>query len=187
MMSPHSITTWIAEAVCLHDEVGLGVAQPDELLVSQDFFAEINLPYSVKRAERFPLNISIFNYLEQQLPIRVELAVDDKEIKSDKSQVDVCVKPKNNEVISLKVSAHELGEVNITVKATIKNDISVECEQVSQGEGFSDALVKPLRVKAEGVPVEIVQSEFKCVENGGAEEWKFERLALPDNVVEVVN
>ena len=45
-------------------QVGLGVAQPAALLVSQDFFAELRLPYSVKRGERFPLNVTIFNYLD---------------------------------------------------------------------------------------------------------------------------
>ena len=45
-------------------QVGLGVAKPAALLVSQDFFAELRLPYSVKRGERFPLNVTIFNYID---------------------------------------------------------------------------------------------------------------------------
>ena len=41
------------------------------------------------------------------------------------------------------------------------------CDDVApEGVGFYDALVKPLRVKPEGVPVEIVQSDFKCIESG---------------------
>ena len=54
----------MGEAFCLHPEAGLGVAAPDTLLVSQDFFAELSLPYSVKRGEVFPLNITLFNYIE---------------------------------------------------------------------------------------------------------------------------
>ena len=154
------------------------------LLVNKDFFAELSLPYSVKRGEVFPLNISVFNYVEQDLPIRVELFVKDNDIKAERTQVDMCVKGKNNHVESLKVSALELGEVNITVKATIKNDISVACSKVSSGEGFSDALVKPLRVKPEGVPVEIVKSDFKCIESG-TDSFDLDRLELPDNLVEV--
>ena len=45
-------------------QVGLGVAKPAALLVSQDFFAELRLPYSVKRGERFPLNVTVFNYID---------------------------------------------------------------------------------------------------------------------------
>ena len=43
---------------------GLGVAKPTNLLVTQDFFAELRLPYSVKRGETFPLNVTLFNYLD---------------------------------------------------------------------------------------------------------------------------
>ena len=45
-------------------QVGVGVAKPAGLLVSQDFFADLRLPYSVKRGERFPLNVTIFNYID---------------------------------------------------------------------------------------------------------------------------
>lgn len=45
-------------------QAGLGVAKPAGLLVSQDFFAELRLPYSVKRGESFPLNVTIFNYID---------------------------------------------------------------------------------------------------------------------------
>ena len=39
----------------------------------QDFFAELRLPYSVKRGERFPLNVTIFNYIDVS-SIRKEIA-----------------------------------------------------------------------------------------------------------------
>ena len=180
--APHTLTTWVGEAFCIHEEEGLGVAEPDNLLVKQDFFAEINLPYSVKRGEVFPLNISVFNYVEQDLPIRVNLMVDDEDIKAVKTEVDLCVKANNNHVESLKVSALKLGNVNITVKATIDNRIS-GCSMVENGNGYTDALVKPLRVKPEGVPVEIVKSDFKCIESG-SDSFDLERLELPVNLVE---
>ena len=45
-----------------------------------------------------------------------------------------------------------------------------------------DALVKPLKVKPEGVPVEVVESEFKCLKKGSS--WiKMRRLSLPSNTV----
>ena len=81
------------------------MAAPDTLLVSQDFFAEISLPYSVKRGEVFPLNISVFNYVDQELPIRVELLVNDADIAAAKKSVDMCVLPKNNQVVTLMVSS----------------------------------------------------------------------------------
>lgn len=61
MYSPHTMTEWQGEAVCINREEGLGVASPQPLLVTQDFFTQLSLPYSVKRGEGFPLNISVFN------------------------------------------------------------------------------------------------------------------------------
>ena len=130
----------------------------------------------------FPLNISVFNNVEQDLPIKLNLLVDNEDIDAAITEVDICVKANNNRVESLKVSALQLGEVNITVKATIDNSIS-GCSKVRNGNGFTDALVKPLRVKPEGVPVEIVKSDFKCIE-AGSDSFDLERLELPDNLVE---
>ena len=186
LVAPHTLTTWIADAFCINEDAGIGVAKTEELLVNQDFFAEINLPYSVKRGEVFPLNISIFNYVNQELPIRVDLTTKASEIVSKTTSENVCVKARNSRVLSWKVSALELGELNVTVRATITNGIE-GCADVEEGDGFTDALVKPLRVKPEGVPVEIVQSEFKCLgdeDSEGDGKFKFDRLELPDDVVE---
>merc|ERR1712203_1192972 len=76
----------------------------------------------------------------------------------------LCIGANDNEVISVDTEALKLGDVNVTVEATIKNND--DCRTVSEGEGFKDALVKPLRVKAEGVPVEKVESDFKCFGDG---------------------
>ena len=64
--------------------------------MSQDFFSELRLPYSVKRGETFPLNISVFNYLPTELPITVSLRVDPDELEADESEVEVCVPARSN-------------------------------------------------------------------------------------------
>jgi len=180
--SPHTITTWSGEAICMSDKVGLGAATPANLQVNQDFFAELRLPSFVKRGEVFPLNVSVYNYLETvELPMVVELVSEG--LSTDISVYKVCVKPKDNTVIEIPATATDLGKVNVTVKATISNKVE-GCTPVSQGEGFSDALVKPLTVKPEGLPVEIVESDFKCIETGEDEEFKISKLQLPENLVE---
>ena len=63
--------------------------------------------------------------------------------------------PNDNEVVSIKSRGVELGNINITVEAKITNGID-NCKDVDEGEGFADALVRPLRVKPEGFPVEKV-------------------------------
>ena len=93
----------------------------------------------------------------------------------------LCIEPNDNKVISVATEALTLGEVNVTVEATIKN--SDNCASLSEGEGFKDALVKPLRVKAEGVPVEKVESDFKCF-GDGEEAFSLSPLETPKDMVE---
>ena len=180
---PHSLTTWVGEAFCLHSGSGLGVSEPVSLLVSQDFFSELRLPHSVKRGELFPLNISVFNYLPTELPLTVSLRVHPAEIQAQESEVEVCVPARSNQVLSIETSALALGDLNITVETRVNNKIR-GCKPVRLGNGFKDTLRRPIRVKPEGVPVEILQSEFKCLqEEEGEGRFDLQPLTLPHSVV----
>jgi len=181
LTSPHTITTWVGEAICMNSQFGLGVSKPSSLLVNQDFFAEIRLPYSVKRGETFPLNVTVFNYIDAELPIRVKLITSEEDVQSDNSEFDICIGPKDNKVITMKTTALTLGEVNITVEAKITNGIE-NCKNISAGDGFTDALVRQLRVKPEGVPIEKVESDFKCFESG-TEKFRMSTLEVPSDAV----
>jgi len=181
LTSPHTITTWEAEATCMSSQYGLGVSKPSSLLVSQDFFAEIRLPYSVKRDEIFSLNVSVFNYISVELPVKVTIITSEDEIRVDKENMELCIGPKDNKVLSLKSSALKLGEVDVKVEAKIDNAIK-NCKSVEEGNGYADTLVKQLRVKPEGIPVEKVESDIKCFESG-KETFKLSKLEVPDNAV----
>ena len=61
---PHSITEWVASAVCTNENTGLGVSPPVTIKAFQPFFASFTLPYSVIRGERLPIKVTVFNYLE---------------------------------------------------------------------------------------------------------------------------
>ena len=47
LKAAHTITTWIAETVCTDSINGAQVSEKAKLLVTQDFFADINMPYSI--------------------------------------------------------------------------------------------------------------------------------------------
>merc|ERR1719495_726042 len=181
LISPHTITSWEAEAVCMSSQYGLGVSKPSSLLVSQDFFAEIRFPYSVKKDEVFPLNISVFNYIDAELPIKVTVITAEDELRIAKENMELCIGAKDNKVLSLKSSALKLGEIDVKVEAKIDNSIK-NCKSVEEGNGYTDTLVKQLRVKPEGVPVEKVESDFKCFESG-KESFKLSKLEVPDDAV----
>ena len=79
MKAPDTLTSWTGEAICMGKHTGIGLAKPASILVKkvwafevmfekeenlQDFFADLRLPYSVKRGESFPLNVTFFNNLD---------------------------------------------------------------------------------------------------------------------------
>ena len=78
------------------------------------------------------------------------------EVSTETETIDVCVGPNDNEVVSIKSSGMKLGNLNITVEAKITNGIR-DCKSIEEGEGLTDILVRPLRVKPEGFPVEKVK------------------------------
>ena len=134
-----------------------------------------------KHAVKIIFIVLRLSYLQAQLPIEVRIRNEAGDLKLSDDVHQLCIEPNDNEVISVATEALTLGEVNITVEATIKN--SDNCASVSEGEGFKDALVKPLRVKAEGVPVEKVESDFKCF-GDGEEAFSLSPLETPKDMVE---
>ena len=72
LAAPHQVTTWNADAACIHETDGLGVSPSNEIKTFQAFFADVALPYSVKRLEVLPIVVSAYNYLPQCMPVSVQ-------------------------------------------------------------------------------------------------------------------
>ena len=67
--SPDSITDWIFDAFCLSKEYSFGIAPESTLKVFRPFFVSVNLPYSVVSNEKWPVQVSVFNYLNKCAPV----------------------------------------------------------------------------------------------------------------------
>ena len=59
-------------AVALSKDKGLGIAE-SQLKVFQPFFLTVDLPYSAIRGEEFPVNVAIYNYLDQAQNVVVQI------------------------------------------------------------------------------------------------------------------
>ncbi len=187
--APHTVTTWVGDVVCAHPDAGLAVSDRAELLVKQDFFADILMPYSVKRGEILPVNVSVFNSVEDRsLPIRLSV-VDSDALKVDPMSEDVCVEGGDNDIRTFTVRAKELGEVNVTVRAMITDEAGGGeeggCSPAEEAEGFTDVLQKSILVKPEGFPVEKVETKFQCLGEDEEEdpEITLDALSLPEDLV----
>lgn len=68
---PHSITTWVIQAVSVSPTHGICIAEPAKIVSFQKIFLHLNLPYSVVRNEQVEIQATVFNY--DQRPIKVKL------------------------------------------------------------------------------------------------------------------
>lgn len=69
---PDSITSWVATAFVISEDLGFGLTPaPVELQAFQPFFIFLNLPYSVIRGEEFALEVTIFNYLKDATEVKI--------------------------------------------------------------------------------------------------------------------
>lgn len=69
---PDEITQWQSEVVCV-SRAGIAVPLPghsDLLKVTQPFFVELRTPRVVKRGEDVHMFYKIFNYLDQDIPVK---------------------------------------------------------------------------------------------------------------------
>ncbi|KAM9443290.1 complement C4-B-like [Salvelinus alpinus] len=71
---PDSITTWEVQAVGISKTKGFCIAEPKPLVVFQDFFVSLRLPYSVKRNEQLQVKAVVYNYRTDSMEVTVELA-----------------------------------------------------------------------------------------------------------------
>ncbi|XP_069174260.1 alpha-1-inhibitor 3-like [Procambarus clarkii] len=165
---PDTITEWVGKAVCVHPLKGVGLSPAASITATSPFFLDLTLPPSVKRGEILPVKISVFNYMARNLPIRVTLQesveykiVDEPGTSGAMGRRTSCVGAQEKVVHTVKLDFLALGEVNITVAAFVDHLSALQC-----GPGLdisrSDALIKPIKVEAEGFPKEKTWSKYLC-------------------------
>uniref|UniRef100_A0A8C9CDH6 CD109 antigen n=1 Tax=Phocoena sinus TaxID=42100 RepID=A0A8C9CDH6_PHOSS len=150
---PDSITSWVATAFVISEDLGLGLTTaPVELQSFQPFFIFLNLPYSVIRGEEFALEVTIFNYLKDATEVKVIIEKSDtfdilmasNEINVTGHQQTVLVPSEDGATVLFPVRPTRLGEMPITVTAV--------------SPAASDAVTQRILVKAEGIEKSYSQS-----------------------------
>lgn len=143
---PDTITTWVASAFVISENLGLGLAEaPAKLQAFQPFFISLNLPYSVTRGEQFILEVTIFNYLAETTEVTITLNPSDafdfifttNDISATTGTHTVSVPSEDGRTVFFPVKTNQLGEIEITVKATSPTAY--------------DAITQKVLVKAEGI------------------------------------
>ncbi|XP_060061371.1 CD109 antigen isoform X2 [Erinaceus europaeus] len=150
---PDTITSWVATAFVISEDLGLGLTTtPVELKAFQPFFIFLNLPYSVIRSEEFALEVTIFNYLKNSTEVEVIIEKSDQfdilmtsnEINATRHQQTILVPSEDGATVHFPIKPTQLGEIPITVSAI--------------SPVASDAITQKILVKAEGIEKSFSQS-----------------------------
>ncbi len=140
--APDSITNWKLHAVSTSPS-GLGIADSD-LLVFQEFFGEPDLPYAVSRGERFPVRVQIYNYLDSDQDVYVQLA--------EAPWFTLLDTPAQ----WVKIPANSVGSASFTIEP---QTVGVQSLQVTlQSILRADAVKREIIVEPEGTPRELVSN-----------------------------
>ncbi|XP_074093432.1 CD109 antigen isoform X2 [Macrotis lagotis] len=143
---PDSITSWVATAFVISEDLGLGMTTaPVELQAFQPFFIFLNLPYSIIRGEQFILEVTIFNYLKDATEVTVTIGTSDKfdilmisnDVNATGHQQSILVPSEDGATVYFPIKPKDLGEIPITVTAI--------------SPSASDAITQSILVKAEGI------------------------------------
>lgn len=70
---PDTVTTWLISGFALNQDFGFALADPQELVTTQEFFMKMSLPYSLKFGEVLKIDIVTFNYVKTGSDLKVKL------------------------------------------------------------------------------------------------------------------
>ncbi|XP_067274850.1 CD109 antigen isoform X2 [Pseudorasbora parva] len=123
---PDSLTSWVAFAIVMSENLGLGISAPAELTVIKDFFLSLNLPEFLIRGELLLLEVNLFNYMNEDLEVLVVVAEssafvfvspDNRDISMNNVR-KVFVLSQNITTLLFPIRTIAVGEIPISVKAT---------------------------------------------------------------------
>ncbi|XP_050417000.1 complement C3 [Patella vulgata] len=73
---PDSITTWVVRAVGLSSTRGVCIAEPREITAYKPVFIQLHLPYKAVRLEQVKVTVTMFNYKNQRMKIKMNYTGD---------------------------------------------------------------------------------------------------------------
>ena len=140
---PDTITTWMMRAIAISKEKGLGIGE-DELRAFQPFFLKIDLPYSAIRGEEFPVQVAIYNYLDEPQSVQVDIEEADWfELLDDTTR-------------TVEIAANEIGSASFMIKP---GELGInEIKVTARSTQAADAMIKTIIIEPEGVSREVVDN-----------------------------
>ncbi len=138
-----SITEWRMSALANSMDGRLGGAESG-ITVFQDFFVDVNFPASLTRGDEITFPIAVYNYLETEQTVDVELQADDWYTPLGATTTSVTLAPGEVRGLGFPVRVNDVGLQSLTVVAT--------------GGDKADAVARKVRVVPDGRAYPVAQS-----------------------------
>ncbi|XP_069836270.1 alpha-2-macroglobulin-like isoform X2 [Dendropsophus ebraccatus] len=149
--TPHSITKWVTDALCLGSS-GFAISSDVELTVFQPYFIDLIVPYSVVQDEKFTIQAVVFNYVKKCILIVVSLSNSEDLVTVQDKQQARCVCEGHSHSFSWDVSALKPKTLKIHVDSG-SIEVEGECSQDTLQIGKAhrkDSVEKNIVVKPRG-------------------------------------
>lgn len=163
--APDSITSWVVCAFSINEKHGLAIAPRQEIIVKNEFFIKLSLPYSIRYKEVLRLDILVYNFAEnkKELTANVDLhnANGGKEFQFVEYSVSNCIPSFSN---ALKMSKKVIVPYNnvrrvsffvrpFTTNKEFEKRMFVIAEAKVEGSSMRDIIKKWLMVEPIGIKV----------------------------------
>lgn len=148
---PDTITTWIFTAFSLN-KYGFALATPQHLVVKQNFFVKMNLPYAGRVEEILAVDAIVFNFLKSDKEVTVEFSMIGKGDLVEKN-ADCSGLRLNKNVYSRTVIAKQGQGTKVTFNflPKEKGKISFTLVATSADKNEKDALMRSINVVDYGI------------------------------------
>ncbi|KAK2909404.1 hypothetical protein Q8A67_005241 [Cirrhinus molitorella] len=166
-----SITTWQILAVSLSPTLGICVAEPEEMVVQNEFFIDLKIPYSAVRGEQLEIKAVIHNYTPHNLKMVNVFLIETENVcssasKKGKHMTPLSINKGSSEAVSYVIIPKTLGNHIIEVKASALD--------------FSDGVKKTLKVVSKGVRSQLIRRDVLNPTKNGEETIDFKAAKPAD-------
>ncbi|KAL4228080.1 Alpha-2-Macroglobulin [Mactra antiquata] len=163
---PDTITEWVGNTLCTNPKDGVGISDITGVTGFQPFFVSLTLPYSAIRGEILPIVVTVFNYLQECVPMQLDFKqTDGFEFREGGSLgKQFCLCGGNTESVKFYIIPTVVGEIDIEVTAVSIENYGL-CTDVIVSDlktGTSDGVQRQLLIEAEGKPEEYTWSSYTC-------------------------
>ncbi|XP_031574492.1 complement C3-like isoform X2 [Actinia tenebrosa] len=70
---PHTITSWVVQAVAVSNTSGFGIAKPLHIKTFKPFFMRFTMPYSAQLGEQISILATVYNYNKEETAVKFYL------------------------------------------------------------------------------------------------------------------